>query len=458
MTLQVVILAAGQGKRMFSDVPKVLHELAGKPLLDHVIEKAHRLSRTEPPIVIFGHQGHVIREALSHHNVKWIEQKDQLGTGHALLQALPQLNDEANVLVLYGDVPLTSEEMLTRLVTETPKNAIGMITAHLPNPTGYGRIVRDAEQKIVSIVEEKDATETVRAIHEVNSGIYFVPVKYLKKWLPTLQNKNAQGEYYLTDIITLAQQENIPIHSVSPKEPEEIFGVNDRLQLAQLERFYQKQMAEKLMRQGVAIADPNRLDIRGQVDVGRDVFLDVNVILEGKVVLGNGVRVGANTILRDTKLGERVEVKPHSMLDGAEVGSDCVIGPFARLRPGAVLNSQVHIGNFVEIKNSNVGVKTKINHLSYIGDSDVGSEVNIGAGTITCNYDGVNKHRTIIGDRVMVGSDSTLVAPVTLHDDVYVAAATTIRENVPAGALVFNKREEIHREGWVAAHAPKKKK
>lgn len=457
MAIQVVILAAGQGKRMYSHYPKVLHHLAGKPLLEHVICTALTLSPDTPPIIVNGHLGHVLHTALAHYNVRWVEQKEQLGTGHALLQALTAIADEDQVLVLYGDVPLISVETLKNLLTTTPPQAVGMLTAQLSNPSGYGRIKRDQAQRVIGIVEEKDATKEERAITEINPGIYFVAARVLKKWLPHLQNNNAQKEYYLTDIIALCVQEHIPVHVVQPQAQEEILGVNNRAHLAQLERYYQRQYAEKLMAQGVTLYDPARLDIRGEVQVGRDVSIDINVIIEGRVVIGDQCSIGPNTILRNVELGPRVEVKANSIIDGAEIAADCIIGPFARIRPGTVLSEHVHIGNFVEIKNTIVDAKTKINHLSYMGDSEIGKDVNIGAGSITCNYDGINKHKTVIGDRVMVGSDTTLVAPITIHDDAYIATATTVRKDVPAQALVFNVREEKIREGWVAARKDKKK-
>lgn len=458
MAIQAVILAAGQGKRMHSKLPKVLHGLAGKPLIQHVIATAQSISPTPSPIIVSGHQSKVLRDALLHYQLRWVEQKEQLGTGHALLQALPEIADTDQVLVLYGDVPLISEAVLKKLIASTPDHALGMLTAVVANPTGYGRIKRDKNQQIIGIVEEKDATADERTITEINPGIYLVPAKYLKKWLPEIKNQNVQGEYYLTDIISLAVEEKIPVHAVQPALEEEILGVNDRVQLMRLERFYQRQYAEKLMRQGVSLCDPERIDIRGEVQIGRDVSIDVNVILEGRVVIGDDCVIGPHTILRNTKLSDHVEIKAYSMIDGAEIAAGCIVGPYARLRPGALLAEGVHIGNFVEIKNSIVGEKTKINHLSYVGDSEIGREVNIGAGTITCNFDGVNKYKTVIGDRVQVGSDSTLVAPVTVHADAYIATATTVRSDVPAGSLVYNKREELIREGWTAARRTKEKK
>lgn len=455
MKTQVIILAAGHGKRMHSSSPKVLQPLAGKPLLEHVIRTALSLVPHVNPIIVYGHQGQILRTTLSHYAVTWVEQKEQLGTGHALLQALPALTAADHILVLYGDVPLISIATLHALITTTPPNALGLLTTSLTDPTGYGRIKRNAQQAVIGIVEERDATTAERAIQEINPGIYFLPVRFLKKWLPQLKNQNAQNEYYLTDILSFAVQENMPIHTLQAAIPEEVLGVNDKAQLAKLERFYQLKLAENLLQQGATICDPARLDIRGEVKVGRDVIIDVNVVLEGQIIIGDHCTIGAHTFLRNTTLGHHVEIKPYSMLDGAEVAEHCIIGPMARIRPGTVLAASTHIGNFVEIKNSTIGERTKINHLSYVGDSVVGKEVNIGAGTITCNFDGVNKHKTMIGDRVQIGSDSTLVAPLTVHDDVYIAAATTVRNDAPAGTLVYNQREEKHKKDWVLARKKK---
>ena len=448
MAIQPVILAAGQGKRMHSRLPKVLHQLAGKPLLEHVICTALKLS-DRAPIIIYGHQGEVIRNALSHYEARWVEQKEQLGTGHALLQALPEMADEDHVLVLYGDVPLISVQTLKHLCQSLPAHAIGMLTAHLPDPAGYGRIKRDQANRIVGIVEEKDAKPSERAIMEVNPGIYIIPARYLKKWLPMLQNSNAQGEYYLTDIISLAAEEKITIHAVEPAVYQEILGVNDRVQLSRLERFYQLQQAEKLMRQGVTIYDPARLDIRGDIHAGRDVVIDVNVVIEGRVVIGDGCVIGPNTFLRNSELAPHVEIKANSVIDGAEIAAHCIIGPFARLRPGTVLAEHAHIGNFVELKNTVVGESTKINHLSYVGDSEVGKRVNIGAGTITCNYDGVNKHKTLIGDDVQIGSDTQLIAPVRIGEGATIGAGSTIVKDVPPHQLTLSQRlEQRSISGW----------
>ncbi len=455
MALQIVILAAGQGKRMHSDLPKVLHCLAGKPLLEHVIHTALSLTPQTPSIIVYGHLGHQVHAALSHYHTHWIEQKEQLGTGHAVQQSLSKISDDDRVLILYADVPLISIATLKKFIHDTPEKDVGLLTTFLADPSGYGRIQRDAKKQVTHIIEEKEASAKEKTINEINTGIYLLPASYLKKWLPQLQADNAQAEYYLTDIIKFAVEEKIHIHTSEVTVAEEVLGVNDRAQLAHLERYYQEKMAEQFMRQGVTLADPRRIDIRGEVTIGRDVSIDVNVILEGRVIIGDGCIIGPHTILRNTVLGKGVEIKANSVLDGAEVGAECMIGPFARLRPGTILAEQVHVGNFVEIKNSELGNKTKVNHLSYVGDSEVGSEVNVGAGVITCNYDGINKYKTTIGNRVQVGSDSTLVAPVTLHDDVYVASATTVRHDVPKGALVYNAREEKVREGWTEGHRKK---
>ena len=441
MAIQVVILAAGQGKRMHSKYPKILHPLGGKPLLEHVVNTAWQISPDQAPIVVYGHQGEVIRHHLAHLNVHWIEQKEQLGTGHALLQVMTTIDHEDDILVIYGDTPLISKETLKKLIASTPKKALGMVIADLPQPTGYGRIKRD-QKTITGIIEEKDATPNERLITEINPGIYFAPGKYLKKWLPLLNNHNSQAEYYLTDIVALAVQEQIVIHEVKPVANEEVLGVNDRVQLAALERFYQRQYAEKLLRQGVTLLDPARLDIRGDVQIGRDVLIDINVILEGHVVIGDECVIGPNTVLRNTVLGHGVHIQANSIIDGAEIASGCVIGPFARIRPGTVLARAAHIGNFVEIKNSEIGEASKINHLSYIGDGEIGNRVNIGAGTITCNYDGVNKHKTIIGDDAFIGSDSQLVAPLTVGAGATVGAGSTLTKDVLPHQLTITHRIE----------------
>jgi bifunctional UDP-N-acetylglucosamine pyrophosphorylase/glucosamine-1-phosphate N-acetyltransferase len=368
----------------------------------------------------------------------WAQQTKQLGTGHAVQQALPFIQDDAHVLILSGDVPLISVDTLSALIKTTPKNTVGMLTATLANPAGYGRVKRD-KNHVVGIVEDKDATDIERQITEINAGIYYVPANLLQKWLPALKNNNAQGEYYLTDIIANAVNENIQIHTLQPERLDEISGVNSRMQLANLERSYHRQYAEKLMQQGVTIIDPLRVDFRGEVETGQDVVIDINVIFEGRVVIGNGCVIGPNSILKDVVLGERVEIKANSMIDGAEVGDECVVGPFARIRPGTKLASRAHIGNFVELKNSQVGEGSKVSHLSYMGDSELGKRVNVGAGTITCNYDGANKHKTIIGDDVHIGSDTQLVAPVKVGSGATIGAGSTIIKDVISQSLTLTQ-------------------
>lgn len=453
MGIQVVILAAGSGKRMNSTVPKVLHLLAAKPLLHHVLDIAVQLSELDP-IVVYGHLGKHVKSSINNHQVKWVEQEQQLGTAHALQQTLNILNDKDNVLVLYGDVPLISKHTLEELINNTKAGQIGMVTANLPDPFGYGRIKRNNAKKIIGIVEEKDANPKERKIQEINTGIYLLPAKFLKKALPKIKNNNQQNEFYLTDIIALAAKEKIKINSVHPQAIEEILGVNDRIQQAHLERYYQRCQANKLMLAGVTLIDPVRLDIRGEIKTGKDVVIDINVICEGNVSLDDGCKIGANSILRNVSLGKNVIVKPNSIIDGAVIANDCEIGPFARIRPDTHLASSVHIGNFVEIKKSHVGEGSKINHLTYVGDAEIGSEVNIGAGTITCNYDGVNKSKTIIGDKVFVGSSSNLVAPVKIGKGATIGAGSTITQDAPENKLTVARAKQITIEGW---ERPKKK-
>lgn len=454
--LQILILAAGQGKRMYSNYSKVLHKIGASTLLEHVITTAQHIVPNQKPIVIYGHLGESLKKTLSQMNVTWIEQAQQLGTGHAVLQALPHIHDQARVLILLGDVPLISVATLNKLLATTPNNAVGMVTAYIANPTGYGRIKRNAQQQVIGIVEEKDATDDEKKITEINTGIYVVPAADLKKWLPQLENNNAQKEYYLTDIIAKAVKENIDIHTVEPLMTEEILGVNNRVQLAQLERAHQLQLAETLMQQGVTLRDPARIDIRGNVKVGKDVVIDVNVIIEGNVHIGDNCVIGANCILRDTTIAANVTILPFSHLDGATIADDCVIGPFARLRPHTTLDKAVHIGNFVEIKKSHIKPNSKVNHLSYIGDADIGSRVNVGAGTITCNYDGAHKHQTTIGDDVFIGSDTQLVAPITIGSGATIAAGSTITKDVPANQLTLTHRLEPRSKDWMRPAKEKK--
>jgi bifunctional UDP-N-acetylglucosamine pyrophosphorylase/glucosamine-1-phosphate N-acetyltransferase len=402
-----------------------------------VIHTAQQIAPATIPLVVYGHQGDLVRQQFSDSRVTWIEQKEQAGTGHALQQALPQIAAQDTVLVLYGDVPLITSATLQQLLDQTPTEAIGLLTAQLTHPTGYGRIKRNSQGQVASIVEEKDATAAEKQINEINTGIFLIPASYLQRWLPKLENTNSQKEYYLTDIITFAVAEKIAIHALPVTQTEEVQGVNDRLQLMQLERYYQRQLAEKWLQQGVTIYDPQRLDIRGEVEIGQDVIIDVNVILEGRVIIGDGCVIGPNSLLRDTVLGKHVEIHANSVIEGARIDDHSRIGPFARIRPASILAADVHIGNFVEIKNSIINQGTKINHLSYIGDSEIGKNVNIGAGTITCNYDGVNKHKTVIGDDVRIGSDTQLVAPVVVGKGATIGAGSTITKHVPPHQLTL---------------------
>lgn len=438
MAIQVIILAAGLGKRMMSSYPKVLHTLAGKPIIEHVLEKAIKIS-TNQPIIICGSQSEKLKEALQHYQLQWVMQTEQLGTGHAVLSALPLIKEEDNVLILYGDVPLISLHTLNHLIEHTWENAIGIVTTHVQNPFGYGRIKRNREDQIIGVVEEKDANAYEKKINEINTGIYFVKGKYLKQWLPLLKNHNQQHEYYLTDIVTFALQNCVPIQAVHPSSEEEILGVNDKEQLAVVERYFQKQCAKHWMKKGVTLRDPNRFDVRGNVTMGHDVIIDVNVILEGKVSIGDHCVIGPNTYLCNTTLGKHVDVRANTVLDGATIGDHCVIGPFARIRPETILAEHVHIGNFVEVKKSSIAKKSKACHLTYIGDSDIGSDVNIGAGTITCNYDGANKHKTIIRDHVFIGSGTELVAPVEIGEGATIGAGSVITENAPAHELTLSR-------------------
>ena len=436
--LAIVILAAGQGTRMNSDLPKVLHTLGEKKLIEHVLETAYTLNPTAIHLV-HGHGGEQVQATVTNPDLIWVSQIPQLGTGHAVAQALPNISDEALVLVLYGDVPLINPTTLQTLVELANLESLVLLTVELPNPQGYGRIVRDAQGNVERIVEEKEATSEIKQLKEVNTGILIVPAAPLRRWLRTLNNNNAQGEYYLTDIIALAVQENMPIHTHSPANIYEVMGVNDRIQLATLERYYQQQQVEQLMRQGVWVRDPARLDIRGTVQVDQEVSIDINVILEGQITLGKGVKIGPNTVIRNAEIADGVEVFSHCVIENVKIGKNCRIGPFARLRPETVLAEQVHIGNFVEIKKSTVANGSKINHLSYVGDSEVGQRVNVGAGTITCNYDGANKHKTIIGDDVFIGSDTQLVAPVEVSAGATIGAGSTITKNTPANALTLTR-------------------
>jgi bifunctional UDP-N-acetylglucosamine pyrophosphorylase/glucosamine-1-phosphate N-acetyltransferase len=445
--LTVVVLAAGQGKRMFSDLPKVLHPLGGRPLLAHVVGTVLELAPREV-IVVYGHGGQAVPERLAGLPVRWVEQADRLGTGHAVAQAMPGVDDADVVLVVYGDVPLTRVETLRRLVGQAGPDALAFATVELEDPTGYGRVLRDGAGRVTRIVEQKDASAQELAVREANTGILAAPAVRLRRWLAALGNENAQGEYYLTDVIGMAVAEGLRVQTVSPGASAEVLGVNNRAQLAALERAYQRGRAERLMLAGTSLADPSRLDVRGEVVAGRDVYIDVNVVLEGRVVLGDRVRIGPNNVIRDAELGPGVEVLANCVIEGAVVGAGSRIGPFARVRPETRLAGAVHVGNFVEIKKSVVGERSKVNHLSYIGDSEVGCDVNVGAGTITCNYDGANKHRTVIGDDVFIGSDTQLVAPVTVGPGATIGAGSTITRDVPPGELTLSRAPQSTRPGW----------
>jgi bifunctional UDP-N-acetylglucosamine pyrophosphorylase/glucosamine-1-phosphate N-acetyltransferase len=446
MRSQVVILAAGQGKRMNSDLPKVLHPLAGKPLIAHVVAAARTIA-AEQICIVHGHGGDLVQAALSGEDLAYALQSPQLGTGHALQQALPELTKAPLTLVLYGDVPLVRSATLQALLKAAGKG-IAILTAELDDPTGYGRILRNKTGGVTGIVEQKDATAAQKRICEINSGIMALPTARLAKWLPQLKNKNAQKEYYLTDIIALAVRDRVPVTGFKVDDAGEIQGVNSRAQLAQLERTHQWQQASELLDAGVTLVDPLRFDLRGALQCGRDVQIDVNCVFEGDIVLGDNVSIGAHCVLKDVTIAAGTRIEPFSHLDGAEIGARCRIGPYARIRPGTRLAAEVHVGNFVEIKASTIGDGSKANHLSYVGDSSVGRNVNIGAGTITCNYDGAAKHRTVIEDEVHIGSDVQLIAPVRIAQGTTVGAGTTVWKDTPAGGLIINPKIQEHRTGW----------
>ncbi|MGQ7816490.1 bifunctional UDP-N-acetylglucosamine diphosphorylase/glucosamine-1-phosphate N-acetyltransferase GlmU [Metapseudomonas furukawaii] len=446
MSLDIVILAAGQGTRMRSALPKVLHPVAGKAMLGHVIDTARQLEPQGIHVVI-GHGAETVRERLAADDLGFVVQAQQLGTGHAVAQALPQLTAE-RVLILYGDVPLIQAETLQRLLEKVGPEQLALLTVELADPTGYGRIIRDAEGMVRAIVEHKDASPEQRAIREGNTGILAVPGKRLAEWLGRLSNDNAQGEYYLTDVIAMAVADGLVVASERAADEMEVLGANDRIQLSQLERHYQQRAARRLMAQGVTLIDPQRFDVRGEVSVGRDITIDVNVILEGRVVIEDNVQIGPNCVIKDSILRKGAIVKANSHLEGAEVGEGADCGPFARLRPGAVLGARAHVGNFVELKNAVMGEGAKAGHLAYLGDAEIGARTNIGAGTITCNYDGANKFRTVMGEDVFIGSNSSLVAPVTLGDGVTTGAGSTITQDVPANTLAVGRAKQRNIEGW----------
>ncbi len=448
MNIAIVILAAGQGKRMKSDLPKVLQPLAGKPLLQHVIDTAATLD-PKSLHVVYGHGGDRVREALAAAPVtSWILQAEQLGTGHAVQQAVPSLQDDEIALVLYGDVPLVRSETLRSLLALAGPESMGLLTVMLEDPTGYGRVLRDTTGRVLGIVEQKDATAEQRNIREGNTGVMAVPVKHLRSWLGRLRNANAQGEYYLTDIIAMAVADGVKVTPLLASSVAEVLGVNDKLQLAELEAENRKSRARDLMLAGVTLVDPARIDVRGTLVTGRDVFIDVNAVFEGKVTLGDRVHVGPNCVLRDCDIAADVRINPNCVIEEASVGAGSIIGPFARLRPGTKLSDDVHIGNFVEVKNSSMDSGAKANHLAYVGDATVGARVNIGAGTIIANYDGANKHQTVIGADAHTGSNSVLVAPITIGEGATVGAGSTVTKTVPAGKLTVARAKQITLEGW----------
>ena len=439
-TLNIVILAAGKGTRMHSNTPKVLHEVGSKPILAHVIDCAKQLNPSKI-IVVYGYGGATVREAFAHESIIWVNQAEQLGTGHAVQQAVPYLDDDAQTLILLGDVPLVEKSACEKLLS-IGLNSLAILSFNKPDPTGYGRIVRGPNKKVTAIVEHKDATDAERNIVEVNTGIMAMPNQYLTTWLSQLTNDNAQGEYYLTDIVALAVQQGVLVDANVTDDEWSVTGINSKIDLSQIERVFQTRVAQQLMLQGVTLKDPARLDVRGHLTCGRDCEIDVNCVFEGNVTLGDNVRIAANCVIKNANIKSGVNIAPFTHINDAAIGENSKIGPYARLRPGTVLQSDTHIGNFVELKNAQVDVGSKVNHLSYVGDATIGKNVNIGAGTITCNYDGANKFRTIIEDGAFIGSDSQLVAPVTIGKNATIAAGSTITKNAPADALTFCRAKE----------------
>lgn len=449
MALSVIILAAGKGTRMKSSLPKVLHKIAHKPMVEHIIDNVYALGCKNINLV-YGHGGDLLKDQLGHHAVNWCLQAEQLGTGHAVMQAIDNINDADDVLIVVGDAPLISTETLSKLVAAKKDADLALLTVNLSDPTGMGRIIRDASNhgNITAIVEHKDASPQQQLIQEINTGMMIMQGSDLKRWLGNLQSNNAQNEYYLTDVIEMAAKEGKHISAAQPKWHREVEGVNNRAQLASLERAYQLREANTLMLQGASLADPNRIDIRGTLNIGEDVFIDINVVFEGEVSLGNNVRIGANCIIQNCQIGDNTNIEAFSLLENAKVASDCNVGPYARLRPGSDLHQGAKVGNFVEIKKSTIGKGSKVNHLSYIGDAQIGQNANIGAGTITCNYDGVNKSVTHIGDGAFIGSNSSLVAPVTISKGATVGAGSTITKTVEADQLAIARSKQRNISGW----------
>src|SRR5882757_7163400 len=453
--LSVVILAAGQGKRMKSDLPKVLQPVAGRPLLKHVIDAARALEPSSIHVV-YGHGGDRVRETLKDEQVSWVLQAERLGTGHAVMQAAPSIPDDHLVLVLYGDVPLITASTLAQLLALSGPKRVGLLTMVVADPTGYGRVVRKGRNLVQKVVEQKDASKKELTIQECNTGVVAAPARLLKKWLKKLKNNNSQGEYYLTDVIAMAVADQATVNPLVAPNNVEVLGVNDKAQLAEVEGAYRRRVARELMIAGVTVADPARLDVRGTVTHGSDVFLDINVVLEGSVKLGNRVRVGPNCVIRNSEIGDDTEILGHCVIDSTVIGAHCIIGPFARTRPTSTLGRGVHIGNFVEVKNAQMGNDSKANHLAYVGDASVGERVNIGAGTIIANYDGANKNHTTIENDVHTGSNSVLVAPITVGAGATIAAGSTVVKEVPAAKLTVARAKQITIESWQRPTKPKK--
>ena len=453
MDLSIIILAAGKGTRMRSETPKVLHQLAGRTLLEHVYKAASKLDHNDIHIV-YGYGGDQVKNKLAHLDANWIEQSEQLGTGHAVKLAISKISPENLVLILYGDIPLITTETLNKLVNVAQDTGFGLLTSIIEYPEGYGRIVRDESGDLLRIVEEKDATERERNINEINTGMMIVAAERLKYWIESIDNQNAQNEFYLTDIVAMAVQEGVTINMIKPRSAIEVHGINDRAQLAEMERYYQLIQSQQLMRNGITLLDPVRFDLRGDLEMGQDIIIDINVVLEGRLKIGNNVSIGTNCYIKDSIIDDDVEILSNCIIENAIIGKHCRVGPFSRIRPDTVLDDNVHIGNFVEVKKSNVGKGSKINHLSYVGDSEVGSNVNIGAGTITCNYDGAYKHKTVIEDNVFIGSDTQLIAPVTIKSGATIAAGTTITKDVNSDSLAISRPEQKSVSGW---NRPKKK-
>lgn len=456
MNLSIVVLAAGQGTRMKSPLPKVLHPIGGKPMLEHVLKTAQALNPTQI-IIIHGYEGELVKQHFTSFPLTWVEQPKRLGTGDAVSKALPHIPKGHRVLTLYGDVPLIQSDTLKRLLTAAPDNSVGLLTAIASDPTGLGRIVRGKDKKVMRIVEEQDANDIEKQIHEVNTGIFVIDRNNLEKWLPKIQNKNAKEEYYLTDIVQMAAEEGCDIVTAVPSVVEEVLGVNDKSQQVTAERYYQRSLAEALLKQGVCIFDPARFDLRGSLEADTDVVIDVNVVIEGKVTIKKNTRIGPNCVLINCEIGENVSILANSYLEDVTIGNNCSVGPFARLRPGTELSDDVHIGNFVEVKNTIIGKGSKVSHLSYIGDAVLGKMVNIGAGTITCNYDGANKYRTIIGDNAFVGSDTQLIAPIKVGEGATIAAGSTLRKDAPAHQLTITHKL-LHRSTSAWKRPVKQKK